>query len=80
MTKLKLELAQEAGEILTREEQKRILGGAATGSDACAGKQAWAKCLNSQDVQVGEGWSRTGCYTSSDSNPCPSGQRVSCSC
>ena len=77
MTKLKLELAQAAGEILTREEQKRILGGASGsgGDDYCTGKKAWAKCIDSNDKQIGDG-----CYTSSDPSSCPSGQRVTCCC
>ena len=33
MTKLKLNLAQGAGEILSREELKKVLGGTGSGSD-----------------------------------------------
>ena len=84
MTKLKLNLAHQAGEILSREELKKIVGGtegsgSGSGSDICAGKTSSSKCTN-RDGDIITRWSSTGCLTSNDTNPCPEGQYYSCSC
>ena len=50
MTKLKLNLAHGAGEILTRDELKRVLGG--TGSGNGDGNCNWYRCVCSQPLSV----------------------------
>ena len=86
MTKLKLNLAHGAGEILTREELKKVLGGTGSGSgsggeDPCAGLTTSIKCTEKDpdggnDIIISRS-TGIGCPTS---NTCPSGQFMSCSC
>ena len=58
MTKLKLNLAQGAGEILTREELKKIVGGT-EGSGSGSGNLTL--CVANKDWRKGEPYS---CFTS----------------
>ncbi len=51
MTKLKLNLAHEAGEVLTREELKKVLGGTGSGSGSEGGCN-WYKCVCSEPLSV----------------------------
>ena len=54
MTKLKLNLAQGAGEILTREELKGVLGGTGSGGGDGSGDGNcnWYWCVCSQPLSV----------------------------
>ena len=54
MTKLKLNLAQGAGEILTREELKKVLGGTTYGSDGCQTGTHAVRCLTNYYGSSGE--------------------------
>ena len=52
MTKLKLNLAHEAGEILSREELKKIVGGTEGSGSGSGSSCNWYKCTCSDPLSV----------------------------